>query len=269
MQRSDFGQTVPCVLIDLNTQHDFFDAGGACPVLDVPGVYRCLRRVVAWVKRNQVPVISTLDLHRGVELDHRTVPVRCVEGTRGQTKLDFTLLPNRVFIAGDNMLSVPIDLFGRHQQVIFPQRSRDIFANPKADRFITQLNAAEFIVAGAVAEHEVKAVVLGLLARNKRATIVSDVCGAWNHSEMDLSLRQMAAKGAVVITAEELLRRKLPRCWRYTSSTVVSAHRPFGLDAVVRRNGVNGSNGHRRIDLGIQGHNGSGQNGQTHQHRAS
>ncbi len=216
---------------------------GACPVLDVMGLCRCLRRVVAWVKRNQVPVISTLDLHRSVETHGSPSPARCVEGTVGQSKLDFTLLPNRLFVAGDNTLSVPTDLFGRHQQVIFPQRSRDLFANPKADRFITQLDAAEFIITGAVAEYEVKAVVLGLLARAKRVTILSDVCGAWSKSEMELSLRQMYAKGANVIAAEELLRRKLPRRWRYTDSALVSAHRPAAAGH------SNGRNGTKRFSL--------------------
>lgn len=248
------GQPYDYVLIDLNTQRDFFDVDGACPVLDVDGVYRCLRRVVAWVKRYQVPVVSTMDAHRSRETDFVAPAAHCIEGTPGQSKLDFTLLPNRVYIAGDNTLAVPIDLFRRHQQVIFPQRTLDLFANPKADRFITQLDAREFIVYGAVAEREVKAVALGLLIRNKRVTIVADGCGSWNRSEYDLSLRQMAAKGARVISIDEFVTRRLPRRWRYTANSLINAHRPIGyLDPMdtafnigrPQGAGENGSNGHR------------------------
>jgi nicotinamidase-related amidase len=235
------GQVLPCVLLDLNTQRDFFDSGGACPVLGTSDLYRRLRRAVAWVKRNNVPVLSTMDIHRAREAGSAGLPAHCVEGTPGQSKLDFTLLRNRVYVAGDNTLAVSVDLFKRHQQVIFPQRSSDLFANPKADRFITQLKVAEFITVGAVAEREVKAVVLGLLARGKNVTIVSDLCGAWNSSEMDLSIRQMEAKGATIITVDELTTRKLPRRHRYTASSLVSVQRPIAYadpSIALRSNGA-------------------------------
>lgn len=217
----------PCVLIDLNTQRDFFEPTGACPVLDTVALCACLRRVIAWAKWNQVPIVSTMDSHRKAEVIQYGPARHCIDGSNGQSKLPFTLLRNRVFVAGDNTLSVPIDLFGRHQQVIFPQRSKDLFANPKADRFITQLQAREFILFGAVAENEVKAAALSLLARDKRATVLVDVCGSWNRSESDFSFRQIAAKGATLLTVDELLGRRLPRRRRYRAGNFVYA-RPAG-----------------------------------------
>ena len=142
------GKSLPCVLIDLNTQRDFFEPTGACPVIDTGSLYACLRRVIAWAKRNQVPVVSSLDLHRVTEPTCHGGIQHCIEGSNGQSKLPFTLLRNHVFIVGDNTLAVPVDLFMQHQQVIFPQRSEDLFANPKADRFLTQLHTEEFILFG-------------------------------------------------------------------------------------------------------------------------
>ena len=212
------GRVHRCVLIDLNTQRDLFEPTGACPVINTIGIHACLRRVVAWAKRNQVPIISSLDSHRRSEaLDLHHAP-HCVEGSNGHHKLPFTLMPFRVFVAGDNTLCVATDLFRRHQQVIFPQRSQDLFANPKADRFMTQLRTEEFVVYGAVAECEVKAVALGLIARHKKVSVLTDVCGCWNPTESDLSLRQMAAKGAKLITVDELVQRRLTRRGRYTTA---------------------------------------------------
>lgn len=246
---------LPCVLVDLNTQLDFFDANGACPVLEPDLLYARLRRVVAWVKRNHAPVISSMDAHRISESgDSDSSAPWCIEGTHGQGKLDFTLLPNRIFIAGDNTIAVPIDLFSRHQQVIFPQRSEDLFANPKADRFITQQNTDEFIVFGAVSEHEVKAIVLGLLARNKSVSVLLDGCGAWSYSESDLSIRQMTAKGANIITVDELVSRKLHRRWRYTADCMVRAHRAIPYASPDRIRDLNGSS----APLNGRGSNGHG-----------
>ncbi len=225
MKRENLTSTLSCVVIDLNTQRDFFEAGGAAPVIDVRTAHRQVRRVVAWVKRNQVPVISTLDMNRSRSNSPADPPS---QSDKIKAKLECTLLPNRLFVAGDNTLSIPMDLFSRHQQIIFPQRTSDLFANPKADRFITQLKVQEFIVMGAAAEQEIKAVVLGMIARNKRVTLVSDLCVTWNPAERELSLRQMEAKGACVTTTDELLARKLPRRWRYTTDSLVSSYRPIG-----------------------------------------
>jgi len=205
------GQKIPYVLIDLNTQRDFFEPSGARPVLNTIGLYASLRRVIAWGKRNEVPFVSTMDSHRRTESSTPVGNGYCVEGSAGHHKLSFTLFENRVFVAGDNTLSVSTELFQRHQQVIFPQRTTDLFANPKADRFITELPVEEFIIFGAVAEHEVKAVALGLLARHKRVTVVADACGCWNPCAADLAFRQMAAKGASLITIDELAQRHVPR----------------------------------------------------------
>lgn len=245
MQSGANGQRHKCVLIDLNTQWDYFDSGGACPVLRVEDLYRSLRRVVAWAKRYQVPVVSTMDAHRHVDGDFTTPVVHCVEGTHGQNKLEFTLLRNRIYIAGDNTLAISIDLFDRYQQVIFPQRTKDIFVNPKADRFITQLQADEFVVYGAVAEREVKAVVLGLLVRNKCVSIIADGCGSWNRSESDLSLRQMTAKGAHVISVDEFVARRLPRRWRNGADVPDRTNLPIGYMDPTRTRRFNGDrNGH-------------------------
>ena len=60
-----------------------------------------------------------------------------------------------------------------------------------------------------------KALALGLLARNKRVTVITDCCGFWSGPLADLSLRQMWAKGATPVTVTELLARRVKRGVRY------------------------------------------------------
>jgi nicotinamidase-related amidase len=142
-------------------------------------------------------------------------PRHCVDGTSGQRKLVCTLFGCSIRIEGDNTLSVPIDLFSSYQQVIFRQRTHDLFGNPKADRFLTQLATRQFIIYGIASETSVKALALGLLARNRKVAVVADACGYWSRSESDLALRQVEAKGAEILTVEKLLARKLARRFRY------------------------------------------------------
>jgi len=233
MIRRNIDRFLACVTVDLNTQKDFCDATGSAPVANVATLIPALRRVIAWIKRNDVPMVSSVDSHRPSEIAMRGGPHFCVDGTIGQRKVEFTVFPRCTRLEVDNTFSVPLDLFDSYQQIIFRKRTDDLLSNPKADRFLTQLPAGEFLLFGNALESAVKALALGLLAREKRVSVVHDACGYWSLSSADLALRQMCAKGARVITVDELLARKLPRDHRYS----------------VRRLGVAVINGERRITV--------------------
>lgn len=219
------------MLVDLNTQRDFCEENGACPIKNLAQVVPALRSILEWAVRNNVPIISALDSHRRWELNREDVAPHCIDGTAGQRKLDFTVLPSHYMVESDNTLGMPINLFDRHQQVVFRKRTHDLLGNPKADRFLTQLPVAEFILFGNGIENSIKALALGLLTRDKRVSIVLDACGYWNASESDLAVRQTWAKGAALITVEELTRRRLRprgRCKPYISRNgrAVGSQRP-------------------------------------------
>ena len=209
------GRVYECVTVDLNTQRDFCEGEGALPVTNLGEFIPALRRVIAWAKRNYAPVISSLHSHRPRELPEPDRPVHCVDGSNGQRKVPFTVFPLSTRVEFDNTLSVPLDLFRRYQQVMFRMRADDLLGNPKADRFLTQLPTEEFVIFGNAIECSIKALALGLLARHKNVTVVIDACGYWSKGAADLALRQMAAKGARLITVDELSARRLSRRRRY------------------------------------------------------
>jgi nicotinamidase-related amidase len=203
------------VLVDLNTQRDFLEPTAVCRVRNGEQLLSAVRRVIAWAKWNHVPVISSVDAHRQAESTHDGFPLHCIDGTRGQGKIPWTLFGSRVRVEADNTLALSLDLFESHQQVIFRKRTHDLFSNPKADRFLTQLQAEEFILFGVGLEFSIGALALGLLARNRKVTVVADCCGYWTRSEADLALRRMHARGADLVTVEQLLHRRLRRWVRY------------------------------------------------------
>ena len=188
-----------------------------------------------------------------VEALIRTIPppsppgVCCVDGTNGQRKIDFTLLPQCARIEVDNTLAVPLDLFRRYQQVIFRKRSDDLLENPKADRFLTQLLVGEFIVFGNGLEGAVKSLVLALLAREKPVTVLTDACGYWNKATAELALRQIIAKGAKLLTVDELLSRKLDRRHRYPVAMMKVEPRGGDLSRPSRARSNGNGRGDRRL----------------------
>ncbi len=203
------------VAVDLSTQADFLTQRGAYPVANLDALIPSLRKIVAWTKWRRVPIVSSLNSHRPCELDRENGGPFCIDGTNGQRKLIFTVMGSFVRVEGDNTLAVPIDLFSNYQQVIFRQRTKDLLSNPKADRFLTQVPAERFILYGVALETSVKALALGLRARNRSVVVVADGCGFWSDVEADLALRQLEAKGVQLITVDALLRERLPRHGRY------------------------------------------------------
>ena len=127
-----------CVVLDINTQWDFCNPKGALPVTHLRELIPQFRHMIAWTKRNSAPIVSSIESHRPFELSDSGYPIHCVDGSGGQHKLDFTVFPLHAWVEVDNTLSVPMDLFGRYQQVLFCKRTDDLLDNPKADRLHCQ-----------------------------------------------------------------------------------------------------------------------------------
>lgn len=192
------------VIIDLNTQCDLLLPKGALPVSNRNAILPNIRKLMNWARLRQVSILSTLESRRAGECS-RGMPPYCLDRTPGQRKVPFTLMPRRIVFFGDNTLDMPLDVFRRYQQVIFTKRTPDFLSNPKADRLVQSFSPNHYIVFGVVTEHCVKAAVLAMLARNHRVAVVTDACGFWSAADADLAMRQMDAKGAVLVKADELI----------------------------------------------------------------
>lgn len=196
----------PQVLFDMCTQRDYLDPAGARPVVNAADVARNVKHVMAFARWAKLPAVSCIDVRRVDDARGLTSPA-CVDGTAGQRKPAFTLLPSRVLVDCDNCLCVPLDILDRHQQAILTKESRDPFTNPKLDRLLTELPVRGYTVFGAGLENSIRLLVLGLLLRGQRVTLVSDACGYWNDMEATMTLRQLEAKGCELISTIRLIER--------------------------------------------------------------
>jgi len=92
----------------------------------------------------------------------------------------------------------------RYQQVIFHKRCVDPFDEPRIDRVLSEVCAAEFVLMGAAAEGAVKAAALGLLQRDKKVSIVIDAVGYHDNREAKMAFRKMEAKGAKLVETRRI-----------------------------------------------------------------
>jgi nicotinamidase-related amidase len=188
------------ILLDIDTQEDFLLAAGKACIRNHRRVLAHIRRVMAWARYRDVPIISTAEIRPNGDdaLNY------CVDGTEGQKKIRYTLCTNRVIFAADGNTDLPRDMLRRHRQIIIHKRCVDPFEEPRIDRLLSELRASEFILIGTSIEGAVKATALGLLQRGKSVVIISDAVGSRNKKEAKLALRKMEAKGAKLIDTKKL-----------------------------------------------------------------
>jgi nicotinamidase-related amidase len=190
------------ILVDINTQKDFFLAGGNACIKNHRRVLANVRRMMAWAKRNDVRVISTCEVypnHNGVNgADY------CIDGTDGQKKIRYTLLSNRASFPADGSTDFPADILRQYRQIVLHKRCVDPFEEPRIERLLSEVRADNFVLIGASAEGAVKAMALGLLQRGKKVSVVIDAVGLINKREAKLAFRKMRAKGAKLIETKKL-----------------------------------------------------------------
>ncbi len=189
------------VLIDIDTQRDFLLADGHACVWNHSEVLAHIRRVMAWARHQNIPVISIAEVCPG---NSHIGTSYCIDGTNGQKKVRYTLLRSRASFPADDGNALPVDLLRAHRQVVLHKRCVDPFEEPRIERLLSEIRADEFILIGAGTEDAVEATALGLLHRGKNVSIVVDALGSHNRKEAKLALRKMKAKGARLVAARKL-----------------------------------------------------------------
>ncbi len=186
------------VLIDIDTQKDFFLDDGKARVGNRRRILSHIRRVMALARAKKIPVISVSEIHPDNNGGY------CVDGTEGAQKIRYTLLSNHASFAADNNTDLPVDVLRRYRQIILHKRCIDPFEEPRIDRLLSEIRANEFVLIGACIEGAVEATALGLLQRGKKVCVVVDAVGSQDKQKARHALRKIAAKGARLIETRKL-----------------------------------------------------------------
>jgi nicotinamidase-related amidase len=230
------------VLLDINTQQDFLLANGYHCIRNHRRVLTHIRRMMAWARMHDVPIISTCQVQtNGHGGDHAHGDGNGNGNGNGHhgmngsgvKKVPYTLVANRISFVPDSSTDLPRDLLRHYRQVIFHKRCLDPFDEPRIDRLLTEMKAGEFILMGTSTEGEIQATALGLLQRHRHVTVVVDAIGSWDLQEAQMALRKMEAKGAHLVETRRLAGTSHLRlvgacpcetCRRLSSKTAGSVH---------------------------------------------
>jgi len=200
-------QTSKTVFIDVDTQVDFMHADGALYVPDAEQIIPNLKKLVDAAVKKGIPIISTADNHREDDQEMKQFPPHCIGGTPGQKKVPETTtcglinLPNRPY-PGD--LST---IFDHYDQVVLEANTLDKFSNCNTDPLIGKLFAEEFFVFGVATEYCVRLMVLGLLDRDNKVTVITDAVKPIEDAAGRSAIDEMIQHGAKLASTSEVISR--------------------------------------------------------------
>lgn len=193
------------LLLDIETQQDFFDPTGNCYDRSAARAASNIYRLFNWAKRNDIPVLSTVLRVRRGEIGPLCSRPHCIEGTEGEQKLSGTLLPRRINLGLRNTTDLPRDLFEIYQQVIVEKRDTNLFSHARLERLITELEANTFIICGAGIARGIVQAAVGLRSRNFGVILASDAVADLDDPMNEMAYLRMEAKRVVMAPTKEIV----------------------------------------------------------------
>lgn len=189
------------VLVDIDIQRDAFLANSPNCINNHRRVLANVRRLMGWARLKNIRQISTVRDYYEDENHHthNNPESKCLN------KISYTLRGKHITYSADGCTDLPRDVLRQYDQVVLHKRCENPFKEPRADRMLSELRADEFLIMGALTEDAIKATVLGLLARKKYVTVLTDAIGSRERNAAEIALRQMQAKGARLIEVKSLL----------------------------------------------------------------
>ena len=193
------------VFWEVDTQADFMLPDGR---LYVPGAEKRvpqMKRLVDAARAGKVFLVSSADQHAQDDPEFQRFPAHCVRGTSGAEILPELTAEKLLRIPNEEKFAVPGNL-DDFQQAVIEKQTLDVFDNPNTERLLAQFpREAEFVVFGVVTEFCVNLAAKGLLDRGRRVALVTDAIETIEPREGECTLRELARRGARLITTDEAL----------------------------------------------------------------
>jgi len=189
------------VLVDIDTQKHLFSGAGIVCVRNHRRVLANILKVIRWARLNKVRMVSTVQILP----EQYPFSNRRIDELDARRKIDYTFRKRYTSFEAEDRTDLMPQILDYYDQVIFEKRCFDPFEEPRADRMLSELNAKEFILVGALTEGAVKATALGLLTRRKNVTVLADATGFYQRRAGAITLRLLLERGAKVTDTHRFL----------------------------------------------------------------
>lgn len=195
------------IFIDIDTQNDFILNNGALTAR-AEELIPALGRLTEYAQSKKIPILSSQDTHTEDDPEFRHFPPHCVKGTKGYEKIGATKLPDAMRVGRVLEDKNWPDEISKYCQMIFEKNNLDIFSNPNFESAVSGNHNEEYVVYGIATEYCVKIVVMGLLKRGKKTTVLTDAVKAINDETGRAALEEMTNAGAEFAVVDDIISQK-------------------------------------------------------------
>ncbi len=198
------------ILLDMETQRDFFMPGGSFYSHRAGEVRNNIYKLFDWAEDHHIPVLSSVLRVRQGELGPLGPKPHCVEATPGEQKLPRTLQHPYIDLGIRNSTDLPDGIFDLYRQVIVEKRNPDLFMHARTERLFTELegyHGVTFIACGANVDSGMTLTLIGLRARGFSVVLAADAVvspGRWDAAE--LQIPRLYAKGVMFMKTSDIVK---------------------------------------------------------------
>src|SRR4051794_2770872 len=185
----------PLVFVDIDTQRDFLEPGGALYIAGSEAIVPTLALLTEFALTHAIPVVATACSHSPQDPELRQFPPHCMAGTPGQERIAATS-----WAGGEVLTPDALHFGGLPHHLTIQKRALDLFSHPDADRLIGLYRRPHptFLVYGVAPDYCVKAAVCGLLNRGSAVAVVVDAVRAIDRQAEPELLTEFVRRGALL-----------------------------------------------------------------------
>jgi nicotinamidase/pyrazinamidase len=189
------------VFLDIDTQRDFLDPGGA---LYVPGsveILPNLRRLTDFAIDHKIPILATACSHHPDDPELTVFPAHCIAHAPGQARVPATARPFSVILDVEERLSGELP-----PHLTLHKRELNVFSRADTEELVARYNrdSPTWVVYGVATDYCVREAVDELMQRHFKVAIVVDAIHAIDASA-EASLLSKFARGGALMTLTEVV----------------------------------------------------------------
>jgi nicotinamidase/pyrazinamidase len=191
----------PLVFLDIDTQHDFLDPGGALYVPGSVDILPNLRRLTDFAIDHQIPILATACSHHPDDPELTVFPAHCIAHTPGQARVPATARPFSVILEVEERLSGELP-----PHLTLLKRELNVFSRSDTEELVARYNrdSPTWVVYGVATDYCVREAVDELMQRHFKVAIVVDAIHAIDASA-EASLLSKFARGGALMTLTEVV----------------------------------------------------------------
>ena len=196
---------------EVDVQRDFVLPGGKLYVPSAEKLLPNIRKLTDAARRNEVFLVSSGDFHPPDDPEFQQFPPHCLKGQPGSELVPEAMADHVAKVENTPAAKLP-ERLDNYQQILIEKQTLDVFQTLHANELVNRLgDTAEFVVFGVVTEYCVSCAAKGLLARNRKVSVVRDAIETLDPKAGDKTIAELQNLGARLTTTDEVLSRLTTR----------------------------------------------------------